>query len=87
LWFAICDFSESEWPVVPITIAFLFDDGRRGMKAEINDDIAPGDDSGQVVALVNLSDNLNIVEAFRARNQRMAHPAFRAGNNNASHKF
>jgi hypothetical protein len=56
------------------------------MQAEINDDIAPGNDGGQIVALVNLPDDLQIAETFRAGSQRLAHAAFRAGNDDFCHK-
>ena len=62
--------------------------GHRGSdtgKAEFDDDVTPGDDGAKVVALVNLADDLDFREARGAGQERLAHAAPGAVNNDVGH--
>ena len=61
-------------------------DVRRGrVGTEIHHHVALRHGGGQIVTHVNLRGDLQFAKIFRARNQRLAHPAFGSGNNYSCH--
>jgi hypothetical protein len=60
---------------------------RAAVKAEIDDDIAIGDHCAQVVALVNLADDLQVGDLRGAIQKHLAHAAFGTSNDNSRHNF
>jgi hypothetical protein len=57
------------------------------VRAEINDDIPRSDHRPQIVALVNLADDLQAVMVGRTRNERSAHATLGTDNDNFGHKW
>jgi len=65
----------------------LRDGWRRVVGAEINDHIPLPYRRPQVVALVNLADDLQAVMVGRTRNERSAHATLGTDNDNFGHKW
>lgn len=61
------------------------DGGRDVVKTEINHRIAPGDDGPEVVALIDLADDLEFRNVRGTGQQRLAHAPFGTGDDDASH--
>ena len=58
---------------------------RDGVRAEINHHVAFVNDRAEVVVLVNLAGDFEFAKVFRARNQRLAHAAFRTSDDDFNH--
>ena len=57
------------------------------MRTEINHHIALADDGAQIVAGINLADDFEFAKIRRAGDERLAHAAFRAGDDDAGHSL
>ena len=60
--------------------------GRGRVRAEIHHHVAFGNDGAQIVAGVNLAGDFNFAKVRRAGDERLAHAAFRTGDDDFCHR-